>query len=261
MFSRWDYWQYRRWRRRRRRRIVFFLLVVFLLGAAAAAHTTGTHARQANTVPPGRHGSTAARGRPVKTAHAATPGRARIRAAGTGLHWTGFHGIELPHSTEDGPRHARHGLAWGFSDTPGGALVAAINIGVRTAALWGPAIYEPTIRHQVMGPDAAALLAADAHNYAALRAAAHIRPGRPAGRGYAAEAGFRFVGYAPANATVDVVTEGPGTGGATVLVATRIEVIWQRGDWRVVAPAGGDWADSATTVSSMTGYTTFTNRG
>jgi hypothetical protein len=260
VFSRWDYWQYRRWRRRRRRRILFFLAVVFLLGAAAA-HESGSHARHATTVPPGRHSSPATPRRPAKTAHAAKRGRPRVRAAGTGLRWTGFHGIELPGSAQDGPRHARHGLAWGFSDTPGGALVAAINIGVRTAALWGPAIYGPTIRHQVTGPDAAALLAADASSYAAIRAAVHVRPGRPAGRGYAAEAGFRFVGYTPANATLDVVTEGPGTGGATVLVVTRIEVAWQRGDWRVVAPAGGDWANSATAVSSMTGYTTFANQG
>jgi hypothetical protein len=261
VFSRWDYWQYRRWRRRRRRRILFFLAVVFLLGAAAAAHNTGSHARHADTVPPGRHGTPAAPGHPVRSAHASRSGRPRIRSAGTGLRWTGFHGIELPGSAQDGPRHVRHSLAWGFTDTPGGALVAAINIGVRTAALWGPAIYGPTIGHQVTGPDATALLAADARSYAALRAAAHVRAGRPAGRGYAAEAAFRFVAYTPSGATVDIVTEGPGTSGATVLAVTRIEVTWQRGDWRVVAPPGGDWANSAAAISSMTGYTTFANQG
>jgi hypothetical protein len=46
-----------------------------------------------------------------------------------------------------------------------------------------------------------------------------------------------------------------------VLVATRIEVLWRDGDWRVVAPPGGDWANSATTVPSLTGYTTFANEG
>jgi hypothetical protein len=46
-----------------------------------------------------------------------------------------------------------------------------------------------------------------------------------------------------------------------VLVATRIEILWRGGDWRVVAPPGGDWANSATTVSSLTGYTTFAYEG
>ena len=56
---------------------------------------------------------------------------------------------------------------------------------------------------------------------------------------------------------VDIVTEGPGTSGGTVLAATRIEVIWRGGDWRVVAPPGGDWGNAATRVTSLTGYTTF----
>jgi hypothetical protein len=69
------------------------------------------------------------------------------------------------------------------------------------------------------------------------------------------------VAYTPADATVDIVTEGPGSGGTTVRTATRIEVVWLRGDWRVVAPPGGDWANSATVISSLTGYTTFPNEG
>jgi hypothetical protein len=153
------------------------------------------------------------------------------------------------------------GLAWGFADSPRGALVAAVNIGVRTAALWGPAIYGPTIARQVTGPDAAALLAADTSDYAQLRAAAHVRAGRPAGRGYSAQAAYRFAAWAPGAATVDIVTAGPGSGGSTVLVVTRIEVLWQRGDWRVVAPPGGDWANSASAVSSLAGYRPFPDEG
>ena len=261
MFSRWDYWQYRRWRRRRCRRIIFFLTVALVIVAAATAHATGTHARHANTVSPGRHSSPAAHRSRVKAARTARPERPRIGTAGTDLRWVDFHGIQLPVSAQDGPRHARRGLVWGFTDTPRGALLAAVNIGVRTAALWGPAIYRPTIRHQVTGPDQDALLAADTGDYAALRAASPVRSGQPAGRGYAAEAGFRFVAYTPADATVDLVTEGPGAGGATALVATRVEVVWLHHDWRVVAPPGGNWASSATVISSLTGYTPFGNQG
>jgi hypothetical protein len=261
MFTRWDYWEYRRWRRRRRRRMAGVLAVAFLLVAAAAAHLTDAHTSHGTTVPAAKPHSSASRTRPAhRHRHVSAHGQ-KAGIATAGLSWTEFHGIELPVSAHDGPHHMHNGLAWGFTDTPDGALLAAVNIAVRTAALWGPAIYQPTIRRQVIGPDAAALLGADASGYAAMAVAAHVRPGRPAGRGYAAEAGFRFVAYTPADTTVDVASEGPGTGGSTVIVATRIEVIWRHGDWRVVAPPGGNWARAATVISSLTGYTVFANQG
>jgi hypothetical protein len=261
MFSRRDYWEYRHWRHRRRRRFAAFLAVALLLVAAAAAHATGAHVGHGTTAQATHPRSSVTHRRPAKGSRHVRPYRTSQSAPGTGLSWTDFHGIELPISVHDGPHHMRNGLAWGFTDTAHGALLAAVNVVVRTAALWGPAIYQPTIRDQVTGPDTSALMAADASGYAAIQAAAHVRPGRPVGRGYASEAGFRFVAYTPADATVDVVTEGPSTGGSNVLVATRIEVVWLRGDWRVVAPSGGNWAHSAAVISSLTGYTAFANRG
>ena len=175
------------------------------------------------------------------------------------MSWIDFHGIQLPVSAKAGPRHRHNGLARGFADTPLGAVLAAVNIGVRTAAQWGPRIYRPTINHQVTGPGARALLAADNSDYAALRAAAHVAPGQPAGRGYAVEAAYRLTAYTPTAATADIVTEGPASNGTTAIAVTRIQVVWRRGDWRVVAPPGGTWASSATTASSLRDYTAFPN--
>ncbi|HEY7429966.1 MAG TPA: hypothetical protein VH641_04450 [Streptosporangiaceae bacterium] len=180
-----------------------------------------------------------------------------LATAGQGLSWMNFDGMQLPVSATNGPRDIRGGLASEFADTPRGALLAAINIGVRTAAQWGTAIFRPTITRQVTGPDAAALLRAETSTYAQLRAAARVRSGHPAGRGYAAEAGYRFVTWSPASATVDVVTAGPTASGATALASTRVQILWQRGDWRVIAPPGGNWANAAIAISSLTGYTTF----
>ena len=246
---------------RRRRRLFLFLAAVIALAAIGAAlghaHTRPGHRghRPGRAATPAAHGTSARR---RDRRHATRP---PSTTTGAGLHWADFHGIQLPQSRQAGPRHTRGGLAWGFADTPNGALVAAVNIAVRTAAQWGPAIYRPTIRRQVTGPDATALLRADASDYAALRAAARVRAGQPAGRGYAVEAGFRFVAYTSASASVDIVTEGPGTGGVTVMVATRVQVVWVRGDWRVVAPPGGNWANAATALSSLTGYTSFPSEG
>jgi hypothetical protein len=250
--TRSERYEYRLYRKnRRRRKLALVLAVALVLTAAALAHHGPAHAshlRDKATAPPTR---TAA-----KTPSTRAPATADASAD---LKWIDFHGIELPVSAHDGPHHISSGLAWGFSDTPRGALLAAVNIAVRTAAQWGPAIYQPTIRSQVTGPDASTLLRADASNYAALRAAAHVRPGQPAGRGYASEAAYQFAAYTPGSATVDIVTEGPGADGTTVLTVTRIQVNWLRGDWRVVAPPDGNWASSATTASSLTGYTTFSD--
>ena len=241
----------RRWRRRR----YLFLAAVLALITWAAQHQPRAHGR--HHIPPAGAASHLTRSpKPrVNEERTAKPAAQAEPALG----WVTFHGIDLPVSPHDGPRHTRHGLAWGFTDTPRGALLAAVNIAVRTAAQWGPAVYQPTIRHQVTGPDTTALLRADSSDYAAMRAAAHVRPGQPAGRGYAAEAAYRFLANSPAGATVDIVTEGPGGGASTVTVATRIEVVWRRGDWRVVAPPGGDWGNSAAAISSLPGYTAFPN--
>ena len=244
--GRYEYRLYRR--NRRRRKLAFVLVVALVLAAIVFSHHASAHrAFQKDT-----SGAPTTR-KPGKTSDT----REAATAEASDLNWIDFHGIALPESTQDGPHHTSGGLAWGFSETARGALLAAVNIAVRTAGQWGPAIYQPTIRNQVTGPDASALLRADANDYAALRVAAHVRPGQPAGRGYAAEVAYRFAAYTPSSTTVEIVTEGPGAAGATVLAVTRIEVIWLRGDWRVVAPPDGNWASLATTVASLTGYTTF----
>src|SRR6185437_16941673 len=98
--------------------------------------------------------------------HAARGGSAAPGPAGTtipqvslaGLRWSAYHGVMLPSSPAAGPRDTSGGLASGFADTPLGALTAALNIAVRANAQWGPGIYGPTIRDQVTGSDAGALL-------------------------------------------------------------------------------------------------------
>jgi hypothetical protein len=252
------YREYRRYARYRRRRralaLVITLVAAGVITVLIHSHHRPTRHTRSHTAGPS-HTTAPTHGRPP-TANPNSPA-----TAGLDLGWTSFHGIELPVSPHDGPHDMSNGLTSGFTDTPRGALLAAINIGVRTAALWGPPIYTPTITRQVTGPDAAALLHADTSSYNALRATAHVPAGQPGGRGYAVEAAYRFDAWTPADATVDVVTEGPGSSGATVLAATRIEVVWRHGDWRLVAPPGGDWASSAASISSLNGYTTFPGEG
>ena len=156
----------RRQRRRRRRALV--LATAIIVAVAAFAELRGHGQQRISTVPAQA---------PSPPGNSAPPAAGMLTTAGQGVAWADFHGIALPVSAQAGPHHTRGGLAWGFHDTPRGALLAAVNIGVRTAALWGPSIYAPTINRQVTGPGKGALLNADTSDYAALRAAAHVQAG------------------------------------------------------------------------------------
>ncbi|HEV2374064.1 MAG TPA: hypothetical protein VGS19_18145 [Streptosporangiaceae bacterium] len=188
------------------------------------------------------------------------PGHQVLPTRLPGLRWVDFDGVELPTSRSGGPRDIRDGLAWGFSDTPVGALLAAVNIGVRANAQWGPNIFGPTIRGQVTGPGTAALMSACESGYWQARSQAGVPAGQPLGPAYVSEDAFRWVAYTPSAATVDVVSAGPGGNGVTDRAVTRIQVVWQRGDWRVVAPLGGEWSNDAAPVHSLTGYNGFGNQ-
>ncbi len=239
--------------RRQARRTLAAAMLVIVLGAGlalalAARHGSGGNPAAGRTSPP----------RP-STPGTGSPELPHLDLAG--LRWSDYYGVELPSSPAAGPRDTSGGLATGFADTPLGALLAVVNIGVRANAQWGPAIFGPTIRDQVTGPDAAALLASCQSGYDQASQAAHISGGQPLGDAYVAEEAFRWVAYTPADATVDLVSAGPGSQGTTVRATTRIEVVWAGGDWRVVAPPGGDWGNSAAQLASLGGYTIFPGQG
>jgi hypothetical protein len=244
--------------RRRLRPALIATCVVIGVGAAwaglALTARPGTETRDSRTQ------AAPAKKFPPPPAAAVSPsvGRALVPTTElTGLGWMDFGGIELPISRAAGPHDVRGGLAWGFADTPLGALLAAVNIGVRANAQWGPHIFGPTIRKQVTGPDAAALLVGCQTSYDQAVQAERVPAGQSLGRAYVVEAAFRWVSYTPVSATIDIVSAGPGDQGATVRAVTRIEVEWSGADWQVIAPPGGDWGNSAAPLTSLTGYTRF----
>ena len=179
----------------------------------------------------------------------------------SGLRWSDFYGVELPVSAQAGPRETSGGLAAGFARSPLGALLAAVNIGVRANAQWGPRIFAAVIRRQVTGPDAAALLANCEVAYGEASQSRHVTDGQPLGNVDVTEEGFRWVAYTPAAAILDLVSAGPGSQGSTVRASTQIETVWDGGDWKLVAPPGGDWGNAATGLSSLSGYAVFPGQG
>ena len=178
-----------------------------------------------------------------------------------GVRWSSFYGVELPVSAQAGPYDTSAGVAAGFAHTPLGALLAAVNLGVRANAQWGPQIFTTVIRSQVTGPDAGALLAGCQAAYGQAAQSDGVTGGQPLGTVDVTEQAFRWIAYTPAAAILDLVSAGPGGNGATVRASVEVEVVWDGGDWKVVAPPGGDWGNSAAKLSSLAGYTAFPGQG
>jgi hypothetical protein len=169
--------------------------------------------------------------------------------------WQDFHGVRLPLSSTDGPRTLKRDLAEGFARTQQGALLAALHIGVRANAQWGPDVFEPTITRQITGPDAGQLLTNTRRQYEQSRQEAGLPERSPLGRAYVTEEAYRWQSYTADAGTVDIVSAGPSPAGTTVRASTRVQVVWLDGDWRVIAPLGGDWGNSATELTELDGYT------
>ncbi|WP_433501745.1 hypothetical protein ACQP1K_29360 (plasmid) [Sphaerimonospora sp. CA-214678] len=197
---------------------------------------------------------------PAAQAHAVPPGFADPAMPDVDVRdwrWTDFHGVRLPYSSSDGPRVVAGDRAYGFAPTPAGALLAALHLGMRASPRWGPAVFEPTITEQFTGPETSALLRSVRATYDSVRAVAGVADGEPIGRAYVVVEAFRWQAYVPGLAVVDVVVAGPGHDSTTVRAAMRMQVLWRDGDWRVVAPPGGDWARTSAVVTDLTGYTRF----
>ena len=236
---------------------------VILPAAAVAAILLGTGLTFAlASRPPASRNPVAAATAPASPAGTARPGQPQVPRVGlVSVRWSGFYGVELPVSAQAGPFDTSGGAAAGFAHTPLGALLAAVNIGVRANAQWGPRIFTKAIRGQVTGPDAAALLASCQAAYAQAAQSGQVTGGRPLGAVNVTEQAFRWITYTPAAAILDLAVAGPGDSGATVRASVQMEVVWDGGDWKAVAPPGGDWGNSAAELFSLAGYTAFPGRG
>ncbi|MFF0659115.1 hypothetical protein [Micromonospora tulbaghiae] len=73
------------------------------------------------------------------------------------LSWTDVAGVSVPVSGQSGPRSSSGGQDSGFAHDRAGAVLAAVHIIVRVNPQVGPAVFEPTLLGQVVGPNAAAM--------------------------------------------------------------------------------------------------------
>ncbi|MFB7878519.1 hypothetical protein ACFC06_25010 [Nocardia sp. NPDC056064] len=162
-----------------------------------------------------------------------------LTAAPRGLSWQRVDGVPLPFTGSDGPSRIDGAVATGYTHTPQGATVAALQIGMRL--LYSPdfarvldiqTAISPADRHQIL----TARLSQPRLDPAAVQAST------------VAPAGFKIGDYTGDAATIYYAY--PRASGPYRI--TRQAVVWRDGDWRysseLNAPALPDTAD-------LTGFT------
>jgi len=176
------------------------------------------------------------------------------REAGNGpdLTWeTVATGTLLPVSRSAGPFVEKEGLASGFAHSELGAVMAAIHISDRAAGAHGPAVFAPTIRNQVVGDDAQAMLARAQAGYEENR----TRLGLPEGRPIPSSSGgnhllaYKIERYSSESAVVTLIS-GVGVDAQKFFGGTA-EVRWVDSDWRLVAPSQGAIENAFRELSSI----------
>jgi hypothetical protein len=169
------------------------------------------------------------------------PGRAPaapLAQDGADMHWQPLRaGQDLPESRTAGPARHVNGLVAGFERSPLGAALAAIHISHRLDASTGPGVFEPTIREQVVGPDADKLRETVSATYDNGRRKQGKAPGEALDPGSARLVAYKVESYQPDVATVTVIS---AFDDPPPYFAFRFEVRWVEGDWRLVAPPNGE---------------------
>lgn len=155
-----------------------------------------------------------------------------------------WHGMDLPVSVTAGPSTFTDTAVGGFTRSALGAAIAAAHLGVRTDPVAGADVFEPVLATQVVG---AKDRLADAVR---AQAAADPPPGTPS-----TLRGWRLDGDPTEGAVVAhlAVDQSDGT-----RVDFAVPLAWVDGDWRIDAPADGDFFP----ITELSGdYTAFIGEG
>jgi hypothetical protein len=167
-------------------------------------------------------------------------------------------GHDLPVSRASGPARQIAGRAGGFARNELGAALAAIHLGQRIDPAAGPRVFDPTIQEQVIGPDAPKLKERTTAAYEEARKEQGKGPNEPLNLGGANVVGYHIDSYTPDAATVAVFT---AYDDRSQLFSFRNDLRWVDGDWRLVAPTGGDLSTTFTRIPSYPPGTVVLSKG
>lgn len=217
----------------------FFLLL--LLGAGAfLVIRSGNGDTPTATPTPGRSAAPRAHDASCPT----SSDIAMVMLPPVGVSWESLpNGFQLPRSRMHGPCNVTATTASGYARTPTGALLASAHLLVRSGTPTPIAIAEDTITTQfIAGPDRDRTLS--------VMRAPHDGAITPHELGRITA--FKIISYDPDTAVVSLAVTNDILQGQYVTLS--LVVRWVDGDWRMVAPAGGDWSAVARFTPILDGY-------
>ena len=208
-------------------------------GGTATTPSTAASATTAVPAPPGvgdtPTAAPAADGRP---AGCTTTGTDQTTPVDTprNVTWGLVAGTAVPSSPTDGPMlHSAAGVAYCFSRTPVGAMLAVSNLGHATGA--AQAVQNDQLKYStVPGPLADEI---------AAKPAVASDPAATKGTQLA---GFRVLSYTPDSASIALAFSVSTPGKYGVITAA---MQWSQGDWRVVVQPGPTVTTTATVATSL----------
>lgn len=141
-----------------------------------------------------------------------------VPTVGPAVTWQSFQGVVLPYSSTAGPT-VEHGPVYaGYAHTPTGALIAAAQLAFRYFLTPSPGWRQVAAEQFMPGPGR------DLYITDRTQVSDDVAPGQ-----LAQIMGFRFLGYTPAQAVLDLVTR--DTSGNLQSAAFTMD--WAAGDWRL----------------------------
>ena len=174
----------------------------------------------------------------------------RNGAKGPDLTWESTPtGIEVPVSRAAGPHKQVGGLASEFSRTDLGAALAALHIAGRAAGSFGPAIFEPTIKDQVIGDNAGQMLERVRRDYEGQRQKLGLPEGQPIPSSGGVVLGYRIEEFSADRAVITTISALALN--AEKFFGLRLELAWQDGDWRLIAPPDGSLGNAFKEFTEM----------
>ena len=161
-------------------------------------------------------------------------------AAPAKLSWTDWQGARLPVSAVDGPAKVDGDVATGYSHTPQGAVLAAVQDTIRLSL--APDTSWAKVANTLAAPGAGR------DTYAVNRALVSVTGPAPAGTAPVVK-GFAVRSYTDTRAQVAVAVSQNNA-----LTTATQTVVWDGTDWRLLLPDPGH-QNGATPLASLTGYT------
>lgn len=165
------------------------------------------------------------------------PAAPDIHRPPAGVTWSTYQGMRVP-AGNDGPHDPSRPDAAGYTHTPQGAALAAINDEIRMSVAsdddW------PAIAHTLLADSPGK------QAFVTSRALVSVTPSLVGGDATPRVTGYRITGYHPDRAAVVVYTRLPDRS----TTATTTDVVWRYNDWRLVPHDPHDPTNPVTAVTT-----------